>query len=64
MEALKAFLGQGIGNPPIFRSGFVEMIEPDGAITYGIGSGDHFVTLISVNAVEGGWTVDRWEVSG
>jgi hypothetical protein len=63
-EALAAFLADEVGDPPIVRAGYVEMIEPDGSITYGVDFGDGFVTLISVTPVDGGWTVDSWDGSG
>lgn len=62
--ALAAFLTREPGDPPVADSGYLEMVEPDGSILYGIDFGDGFVTLISVIPVDDGWTVDSWEGSG
>jgi hypothetical protein len=69
VEALAVFLSQGIGNPPIATAGYLELIEPDGAITFGKnistpGPDNTFVTLISIEPAGVGWTVSAWEASG
>lgn len=48
------------------RSGYAELHEPDGSITYAkqIDGGEGYVTLIEVVPVDGGWAVERWKASG
>ncbi len=61
-EALDAFLQ----DQELFlaMSGYVELVEPDGTITYGRDFGSGYVTLISVIEADGQWTVNAWEASG
>lgn len=52
-------------NPGAVPSGWVEMTEPDGSITYGVDpSGDGWTTLLWLAADDDGWYLDRWTASG
>lgn len=55
------------------KTGYFELLEPDGAITYGNPIDDYssdprpengLVIAVSVIPVDGGWTVDGWATSG
>ncbi len=45
---------------------WVEMIEPDGSITYGLGPGnpDAWIALISITQEPSGWKLKGWLASG
>jgi hypothetical protein len=65
VEALQAFLAAP-GHETLARSGYVELVEPDGTVTYGapLDGGDGYVTLVSVAPADAGWVVEGWRASG
>lgn len=64
-EALDAFLSTP--GSTYLTSGYVEMITPDGTYTYGAPydeKGSRWVTLVTVKAVDGGWSATHVTASG
>ena len=68
--ALQAFLDANTlipGTPGFAKVGYVQLIEPDGSISFGkpFELDDNFVvTLIAMTVTDRGWAVERWEGSG
>lgn len=62
-EALRAFLATPAAQT-LIKSGYVEMTEPDGSITFGVDPGPGWVTLITVVQTSTGWAVESWAASG
>jgi hypothetical protein len=61
-DVLLKYLAATPAAPP---SGYVEMTEPDGSITYGASpSGDGWTTLLRVIRDADGWHVAAWTASG
>ena len=51
--------------PGAVQSGYVEMTEPNGSITYGVDpSGDGWTTLLHLASDGDGWYLDGWTSSG
>ena len=54
-----------VGRPRFAVSGYIEMVERDGGITFGWGyGGGRFAQMVSLVEVDGQWAVDEWETSG
>ncbi len=69
VEALEGFIASSAAELRIARTGYVELTQPDGSITYGKPLIDSdldpgFVTLIYVSRVGDVWGVNSWEASG
>ena len=65
-EALDAYLATPEA-ATFYRSGYVEMITPDGTYVYGArfeGDPSQWVTLVTVERVQGGWAATRVSASG
>jgi hypothetical protein len=59
---LHAFLANESG---AMQSGYVEMIEPDGSIAYGVDpNSEGWTTLVTVVSDPAGWHLDHWTMSG
>jgi hypothetical protein len=70
LEALEALLSGQEGWP---KTGYFELHEPDGSITFGNPQDDMsadprpengIVIAVSVIEMDGGWAVDSWSTSG